>query len=302
MNQNKLKFYVFFALILFPAVFSFSQERANTQYESRFNNGIQLYNFSRWHEAAAEFRGAQEIAGNTNDWAHALYWVILSELAYADYGSAIRDMDELEKTAPNTVHTRDMAYHRGRVYYNLGYLEDAFSFFNNYVNSVSGTDRQTQERRASAYFWMGECLFSMGQYDEAEKVYAFVIENYPDSSRKDICSFRLDLIKQKRIEVELLTLLQWSHEESLRSSEEHQRVVRNYEFLLNSYQRRISELTQGQYPVYTVEEVPVSVTPRQEETIIADDGRQAELENLRERAAQMSNEIQRIMDFHGGSW
>jgi predicted XRE-type DNA-binding protein len=50
------------------------------------------------------------------------------------------------------------------------------------------------------------------------------------------------LIRHLKVEAELLALLQWSHEESLRTSEEFQRTIRTYEHLLNLYQRRIAEL------------------------------------------------------------
>ena len=79
-----------------------AQESFSTQYARKFQNGTRLYKEARLQEAASEFRRAQETAVNNNDWAQALYWVILTELALADYGSAIMDMDELEKKAPNS--------------------------------------------------------------------------------------------------------------------------------------------------------------------------------------------------------
>jgi len=189
-----------------------------------------------------EFRRAQEIAPTQNDWAKAIYWVILSELAYSDFGSALKDMDELQNRAPSSTYTRDMLYHRARVYYNQGFYEEALDFFNQYNNATYDSDRESEDRRAASFFWMGECLFSMGQLSEAEKFYAWVIGRYPQSPKVEAASYRIDLIKQKKIEAELLALLQWSHEESLRTSEEFQRTIRTYEHNLNMSQRRIAEL------------------------------------------------------------
>ena len=219
-----------------------AQENAQAQYSRRFYNGVKFYKEALWLEAAAEFRGAQETAANTSDWAQALYWVILTELAYADYGSAVRDMDELEKNAPKSSFTRDMSYHRARAYFNQGYFEDALVLFKRYNDSVSVDDTEAADRKAAAYFWMGECLYSMGQFDEAERFYSWVLARYPESPKIDISSYRVDLIKQKKIEAELLALLRWSHEESLRTSEDYQQKIRTYEYTLNFYQRRIAEL------------------------------------------------------------
>ena len=202
-----------------------------------------MYNLSRFQEAAIEFRRAQEIASTTNDWSKALYWVILSELAYSDYGSALKDMEELQRRTPASNYTRDMLYHKARVYLNQGFYEDALALFNQYINSTYDSDRESADRRAAAFFWMGECLYAIGQFEEAEKFYAWVIGRYPGSPKIEAASYRIDLIKQKKIEAELLALLQWSHEESLRTSEDYQRVIRTYENTLNSYQRRIAELT-----------------------------------------------------------
>ena len=209
----------------------------------RYQNGIAFYQMSRWQEAAIEFRRAQEIAANINDWSQALYWVILSQMAYSDFGSALLDMAELERMAPGSAYTRDIVYHRARVYYIQGYFEEALHFFNRYNTSTSDVDRESSDRRAAAFFWMGECLYSMGQFDEAEKFYAWVIGRYPDSPKIEASAYRLDIIKQKKIENELLALLQWSHEETLRTSEEYQRTIRTYEHTLNLYQRRIAELS-----------------------------------------------------------
>jgi tetratricopeptide (TPR) repeat protein len=222
-----------------------AQANPSSTYNIRFQNGTALYNLNRWQEAAAEFRFAQESAQYANDWSQALYWVILSELAYSDYGSALRDMDELEKITPNSTYTRDMLYHRGRIYYNQGFFDNALILFRRYIDSVTDTDRVSADRRAAAFFWTGECLFTMGRFNEAESFYAWVTARYPESPKFEISTYRIDLIKQKKIEAELLALLQWSHEESLRTSEDYQRRIRTYEYTLNAYQRRIAELTQA---------------------------------------------------------
>ena len=233
---------------LFAAVVSTAQNGNQTDYIRRIQNGAQLYELSRWHEAAMEFRRAQEMAANINDWSQALYWVILSELAYSDYGSALRDMDELQRNAPGSSYNRDMLYHRARVYYNQGFFDEALLLFMSYTGAVSDVNRETSDRKAAAFFWMGECLYSMGKFDEAESFYSWVIAMYPESQKNEAAKYRIELIKQKKIEAELLALLQWSHEESLRTSEDYQRRIRTYEYTLNAYQRRIAELTQGQEP------------------------------------------------------
>jgi TolA-binding protein len=270
------------ALTLFLTGISLAQESGQT-FSKSFQNGTQLYQASKWYEAAFEFRSAQESALTVDDRAHALYWVILSELAYTDYGSAIRDMDDLARIAPFSDYTRDMVYHRGRVYFNQGYFEDALFLFRGYLDSVYDSDKETEDRRAAAFFWMGECLYTTGQFDEALQFYNWVIDKYPQSPKVDVSSYRIDLIKQKKIEAELLALLQWSHEESLRSSRDSQRVIRTHEYTLNQYQRRITELA-------------AALESLQIDDVSAPDDLRDIYEQLLERARQLVRELDMMIN------
>jgi len=244
MKQKRCVFLPFVLLLLVSGLLG-AQETPQA-FAQRYQSGTQLYKLARYKEAAIEFRRAQETARNSNDKSAALYWVILSQMAYSDFGSAVRDMEELQKTAPNSPYARDMLYHRGRVYYNQGYFEEALFFFNRYNQSTTDSDRQAADRRAASFFWMGECLYAMGQHEEAEKFYAWVIAKYKESPKVEAAAYRIDLIKQKKIESELLALLQWSHEEALRTSEDYQKTIRTYEYTLNMYQKRIAELSNNE--------------------------------------------------------
>ena len=274
--------------LLFSADILAAQESNQAIYLQKYQNVLQLYNTSHWHEAAIEFRRAQEISATVGDWSRAIYWVILSELAYSDYGSALLDMDELDKIAPNSSYSRDMLYHRARVYFNLGYFDDALLLFRRYIDAVSTFETNLDEfadRIAAAYFWIGECLYTMGQFDEAQKFYTWVIDRYPESPKQEVCIYRVELIKQKKIEAELLALLQWSHEESLRTSEDYQRRIRVYEYTLNEYQRRLAEITSGQSRTGTpVTVVPLDIIPAD---IQEDDDPQSAYQRLLEWARQL---------------
>ncbi|MDR2052305.1 MAG: hypothetical protein LBP80_02745, partial [Treponema sp.] len=50
------------------------------------------------------------------------------------------------------------------------------------------------------------------------------------------------LINQKKIEVELLSILKWTHEESLKTVEEYQRRERTYDQAIIAYQKKIAEM------------------------------------------------------------
>ena len=264
----------------------YAQDRA--QFNRRYQNGTQLYKLARFQEAAIEFRRAQETAANTNEKSAALYWVILSQLAYSDFGSAIRDMETLERTAPNSPYARDMVYHRARVYYNQGYFEDALFLFNRYNQVTVEKDKESADRRAAAFFWMGECLFSLGQHEEAEKFYAWVVARYPESPKVEASAYRIDLIKQKKIENELLALLQWSHEEALRTSEDYQKTIRTYEYTLNMYQRRIAELSNNENVLQQISSQ--ELYPQERQNVYQNNDYQNESKNIIQSGSEIIEE------------
>ncbi|MDR1576578.1 MAG: tetratricopeptide repeat protein [Treponema sp.] len=212
---------------------------STSEFSLRFLAGINLYRESSWLEAAAELRAAQELAETRREWAEALYWVVLSELAASDYGSALRDMDDLEKRVPESGRNADMVYHRARAYYYLGYYDEAIVLFKKYAD---GAGEGGESRKAAAMYWIGECLYSMGQLERAADFFTIVVDRYPGSVKYEAATYRLELVKQKKIESELLTMLKWSHEESLRTVEEYQRREKTYDQALNAYQKRLAEV------------------------------------------------------------
>jgi len=294
---------IILCLLLLAAAFSAAAQSYPSLYHQKFDYGGRYFNAARMTEAVAEFRGAQEAAVSLNDWAQALYWVIISELALADYGSALRDMDELEKHAPNSPFTYDMVYHRARAYFNQGFFEDALVLFKQFSDNIVSNDPQAADRKAAAFFWMGECLYTMGQFDEAENFYSWVVSKYPKSPKVEAAAYRIDLIKQKKIEAELLALLRWSHEESLRTSEDYQRKIKTYEHTLNSYQRRIGELSNDSSALsvpppappassYYSEDLNTQISSSNEPANNTPDNRNNE---LIEKARRLESDIQKLI-------
>ena len=228
-------------LLAAPAFAQYEAADAMPAFFERYRAGLVLYREGRWMEAAAELRFAQENAQDDFQWTEALYWLILTEIAASDYSSAMRDMDELEQYAPDSVRAQEVLYHRARAYYYLGYYEDAIALFKDFADHAG---EGGESRTSAAFFWIGECLFAMGQLDRARDVFTLIIDRYPHSQKYEASSYRLDLIRQKKIEIELLSLLQSSRAEAVRNAEEYSRREQIYEQELNAARRQFAELTE----------------------------------------------------------
>jgi TolA-binding protein len=220
----------------FPLLRSQEREFQPSGFSARLQAGITFYREGRWSEAATELREARAEALSPRQNTEALYWLALAELSASDYESALGNMDELEKSAPDSNRKMDIAYHRGRAYYYLGYYDEAIPWFKEYADHSSD-----EARKSAALYWIGECLLALGQLDRARDMFSLVVGDYPGSAKFEAASYRLDIIKQRKVETELLSLLKLSHEESLRNTEDYQRRERTYDQALNAYQRRLAE-------------------------------------------------------------
>jgi len=210
--------------------------RVMAEESTSLRRGIDLYGEGKWRDAIITLRQASAEA-NRDEAAEALYWIALAELGSGEYESSLKDLDELLKTSPAHPRALEAPYQKGRVLYHLGRFDDAIVVLKTYTDTV--TD---DSRRSAATYWIGESLYSLGRFDDARSIFSLIIEKYPGSPKFESSTYRIALIDQKARESELLKLLKWSHEESLKTVEEYQRRERSYEQAIVAYQKRIAEM------------------------------------------------------------
>jgi TolA-binding protein len=240
-------------LAVFSGIFSLPLPAADTGKDAgtgsaltTIQEGINLYGQGKWEEAVRTLRpvtgqdSAEALRGE------ALFWLGLSELAMGDYEGALRDMKELEKSYPDSRRVSELGYHKGRVLFFLGSYDEAIILLKTYADSIPGTPEtltpQDSARKSAALYWVGECLYSMGLLDRAGELFLLITESYPQSAKYEAASYRLALINQKKVETELLSLLKWTHEESLKTMEEYERREHSYDQALIAYQKRIADM------------------------------------------------------------
>jgi tetratricopeptide (TPR) repeat protein len=180
----------------------------------------------------------------------ALYWTALAYVASGDTVNASKTIDAFLAAYPNHPYVADILYQQGRVLYTQKEYEPALRVFDAFLEKGKG-----HEMVPSGLFWAGECLFYLGRLEEAEKVYRTLVESYPKNVKIEAATYRLALIRYKYREEELLKLLKWSHEESLKIIEEFQRREKTYEQALSVYQRRLGESAKQSGPLTPDQEI-----------------------------------------------
>jgi tetratricopeptide (TPR) repeat protein len=239
---------LFLVLYIGSAGFVFSQNGVNVSAStislSRLQAGIFYYGEGKWEEAVRELSLIDQTASRALR-GEALFWRALSLLSAGDYEGAILDMDALEILHPANNRINELNYHKGRALFYLSHYNEAIVLLMNYANSFA-PDYQLSSldlsKKVAAFFWAGECLYALGQFDRAENIFLIITANYSQSTKYEASEYKIALINQKKIEAELLELLNWNYQESLTILEEYQRRESAYDQAILSYQRRIAEM------------------------------------------------------------
>lgn len=210
--------------------------RASTAAEN-LRAGIRLLADGQYSAALAAFDSLMLDPGAKELRADGAYWAVMTHLAAGNPGLAEKTIETFLVSFPGHPKTADLLYQQGRAAFLQNDYERSLRSFQSYIAAYS-----SGEYVPAAVFWSGESLYFLGRLSEAEKLYKAIGDRYPQSIKAEAAQYRLALIQFKYREDELLTLLKWSHEESLRTIEEFQRREKAYEQALAVYQRRFGEV------------------------------------------------------------
>ena len=244
---------------------------------TRLREAIDSYSAGDYSNAVVLLRGIVLDASVTTDKPDAYFWLAKSYLALDNLEDGGRALEYFLSTYPTHARYAEALYEKGRLLHRQDDNEGAIQVLQSFL-----TRFPESEFVANAYFWIGESLYALGQLDDALLVYRKVAEAYPSSFRVEAARYRAALIEFKKRENELLKLLKWSHEESLRTIEGFQRRETAYEQAIASYQRSLAAAQQSDLQ-QTLAEVNQTLAQRE-----------AELKTAAARLAEATAEIERL--------
>lgn len=163
------------------------------------------------------------------------FWVAKTAMALNRLDEAQRNLEYFILNFPKHPAFVEASYLKGRLLFMQQDYQSAIQVFQRFISQFS-----TSPFIANAYYWSAESLYDLGQFDSAKKLFLAVVDNFPTSYRVDAARYHLSLIDQKTREEELLKLLQWSHEEALRSVDDYQTQINTYKEAIAAYQKRLA--------------------------------------------------------------
>lgn len=221
----------FCALVVFGQTFT---QAGNAQI-IQLKNAMELFSNGRYEEAALLLSDIYIAAQSIDIKSDALYWLSLTQIALGKYDEALKYLEQYLANYPGMYRIPEIIYQIGRTAYLKKDYEKAVQYLTMYL-----TRFPEGEFAGNSIFWYAETLFDAGKYQEAEALYNTVVTKYPSSNKAEEAKYKLIIIGLKYREEELLKLLQWSHEEALKTIDEFQRREKMYEQAIASYQRQLS--------------------------------------------------------------
>ena len=206
----------------------------------QIREGLALFKQGDFQQAIIIFRNIIFDSAYSAYKPDAYFWISRSYMAINQLDDAERNLEFFLAGYPEHPDYPEAYYQKGRLLFRQGELESGIQLLQSFINRYPDSPFLP-----NAYFWIGESLYLLGQLEEAAAVFNKMQMEYPKSFKVEAARYRLSLIEFKKREIELLKLLKWSHEESLKTVEEFQRREKSYEQAIAAYQRRLSYLKQG---------------------------------------------------------
>lgn len=185
--------------------------------DSNLAAGIARYSKGDFSSGILYFQKALDASGGQNE--EAQYWLTMALASDKKYKNALIEAKRFLAVYPKSKKTPDMLYQKGRLECASGNYDDAISTLYDFIKQYPN-----DKAVSSAYFWIGESLYNTSRFDEARTIFSVVLLDYPDSAKIEATKYKLALIDQAATQSELLRLLKLSNDETLRLSQEGEKL------------------------------------------------------------------------------
>jgi len=223
------------AFFLFTAVQFVS---AGEPLQDEFIYGLDLFKVAQYEQSARLFQTVLDDPGSEKLHGEAQYWLARCYLERKDLNMASRLIEDFLIKYPGHSLNTDARYYKGRILFLQEEYDKTIHYYSSFLTSFPHTPYS-----ASSLYWIGESLYSLGRFEEAREIYSSLQDQYPRSIKIEAAHYKLSLIEFRSREEELLKLLQWSHEEFLKSSGEYEQKEKEFNQALAVYQNKLIELT-----------------------------------------------------------
>ncbi|MDX9800628.1 MAG: tetratricopeptide repeat protein, partial [Spirochaetia bacterium] len=159
-------------------------------------------------------------------------------MALEQYGDAEKVFDYITVNFKDSPEFKESIYEKGRLDFINRKYESSIDKLNKFMEISENNPLE-----GNALYWIAESLYNLGHPDEALDIYRIVTDKYKNSYKYEAANYKIELINIGKREQELVKLLKWSHEESLKERELFIKKEKEYNQAILSYQKKLSVLS-----------------------------------------------------------
>jgi len=127
---------------------------------------------------------------------------------------------------------QEAVYQKGRLLFLQEQYQKGIEQLNVYIGKYPA-----HKLVSNAYYWIGECLYALGRFDDAAMNFNIVISKYPTSIKQEASRYKLRLIEHKKSELALQNLLKWSQEQYLSALNQFRIREKTLQEALDQYEK-----------------------------------------------------------------
>jgi TolA-binding protein len=127
----------------------------------------------------------------------------------------------------------EAVYQKGRLLFLQEQYQPAIEVLDTFIKTYKDNDLVS-----NAYYWIGECLYALGQFDDSAMMFKTVIDNYPNAVKTEACIYKMRLIEHKKSELALQNLLKWSQEQFISSLNQFKIKEKSLQQAIDEYEKK----------------------------------------------------------------
>ncbi|MCK4798431.1 MAG: tetratricopeptide repeat protein [Spirochaetes bacterium] len=196
-----------------------------------------LYNSGKYDEAIILFREIILSSRNEKLKIESYFWLAKAYIGINKLKQAEVNLENyLKKYKTTGLNYPEAVYQKGR----LLFLQEQYQASIEQLNSF--TEKYPKHKLISnAYYWIGECLYALGQFDDSAYFFNIVISKYLGSIKKEASTYKLRLIEHKKSELALQNLLKWSQEQYLSALNQFRIKEKTLQQALEKYKKSMDK-------------------------------------------------------------
>jgi tetratricopeptide (TPR) repeat protein len=193
-----------------------------------------LFDQNKFDESIILFREIILSSNMPNLQREAYFWIAKAYMNSDKLSQAETNIEYyLSNYKDDALNYPEAVYQKGRLLFLQEQYQPAVEMLNTFIKTYGD-----HELVSNAYYWIGECLYALGQFDDSAMMFKIVLENYPNAIKSEACIYKLRLIEHKKSELALQNLLKWSQEQFISSLNQFKIKEKTLQQAIDEYEKK----------------------------------------------------------------